>query len=85
MNKENQTPRAFSSDKHITVRVFNGHTEQGVEKALRILKKKIQAAGLFKILKEKRAFEKPGDKRRRKWRENARRNRKAAKFNNNRR
>ena len=62
--------------KDITVRVFKGNTEAGLERALKIFKKKIQAAGLFKQMKEKRYYEKPSVKKRRKWRENARRNRK---------
>jgi small subunit ribosomal protein S21 len=65
-----------SVTKDITVTVFKGDTSEGIEKALRIFKKKIQGAGLFKDLKDKRYFEKPGDKRRRKIRENQRRLRK---------
>jgi small subunit ribosomal protein S21 len=73
-----------SVTKHITVNVFRGDTEQGLEKALRIFKKKIQASGLFKTMKEKRYFEKPGDKMRRKRRENQRRLRKTEKGKNRR-
>jgi len=65
-----------SVNRYIEVKVFNGYTSEGIEKALSIFKKKIQAAGLFKDLKEKRFAEKPGDRRRRKLRENARRLRK---------
>ncbi len=61
--------------KDIEVRVY----KNDVEKAIRILKKKVQNAGLFKRLKEVRFPEKPGDKKRRKHRENARRRRLAAK------
>lgn len=62
--------------KHITVKVYNPNSTDGLERALKIFKKKIQASGLFKELKDRRYFEKPGDKKRRKIRENARRRRK---------
>lgn len=55
--------------KEIQVKVF----DNDIEKAMRILKKKIQNDGLFKQLKLKKAFEKPGDKKRRKLRESLRR------------
>ncbi len=60
----------------ITVKVYKGYTADGLERALKVFKKKIQAAGLFKELKDRRYAEKPGDKKRRKQRENARRRRK---------
>jgi len=44
-----------------------------IETAMKILKKKLQKDGVFQRLKEKRYFEKPGDKKRRKIRENKRR------------
>ena len=59
--------------KGIEVRVV----DDDLEKAMRVLKKKIQNDGLFRRLKEKKAFEKPGDKRRRKQRESIRRIRSA--------
>lgn len=58
--------------KHIEIRVYDNN----IDKALRILKKKIQNDGLFKTLKLKRAYEKPSEKKRRVWRENAKRKRK---------
>ena len=73
-----------SVNRYIEVKVFNGSTSEGIEKALSIFKKKIQGAGLFKDLKEKRFAEKPGDRKRRKIRENARRLRKQDKQMNNR-
>ncbi len=60
--------------KEITVQVL----DNDVEKALRILKKKIQNDGLFKRLKLKKHFEKPCQYRRRKMREALRRQRIAA-------
>jgi small subunit ribosomal protein S21 len=60
--------------KEITVTVI----DNDVEKALRILKKKIQNDGLFKRLKVKKNFEKPCQYRRRKMREAIRRQRIAA-------
>jgi small subunit ribosomal protein S21 len=51
---------------------MDGSTEEGIEKALSILKKKCGNDGLFRKLKEKKAFEKPGDKKRRKIKESLR-------------
>ena len=53
----------------IEVKVF----KNDIERALKVLKKKIQNDGLFKTLKEKKAFEKPSAKKRRKRRESLRR------------
>jgi len=49
-----------------------------LEKAMRQLKKKIQSDGLFRQLKMKKAYEKPSESKRRKWREAERRRRQAA-------
>ena len=57
--------------KNIEVRVLN----DDIEKAMRILKKKIQNDGLFKRLKLKKSYEKPSECRRRKQREIVRRQR----------
>lgn len=60
--------------KSITVKVL----DNDVEKAMRVLKKKIQNDGLFKRLKLKKSYEKPSEYRRRKQRESLRRMRIAA-------
>ena len=60
--------------KDIEVRVI----DNDIEKAMRILKKKIQNDGLFKRLKLKKNYEKPSEFRRRKQREALRRERIAA-------
>ncbi len=60
--------------KEIQVRVI----DNDVERAMRILKKKIQNDGLFKRLKLKKNYEKPSEYRRRKMREALRRERIAA-------
>ncbi len=60
--------------KEIEVKVL----DNDVEKAMRILKKKIQNDGLFKRLKLKKSYEKPSEYRRRKQREALRRQRIAA-------
>ena len=60
--------------KDIQVKVF----DNDLEKAMRILKKKIQNDGLFKRLKLKKSYEKPSEFRRRKQREALRRERIAA-------
>ncbi|MCP4627993.1 MAG: 30S ribosomal protein S21 [bacterium] len=68
--------------KDIEVRVI----DNDIEKAMRILKKKIQNDGLFKRLKLKKSYEKPSEFRRRKQREALRRERiAAAKARHNRR
>lgn len=60
--------------KAIEVKVF----DNDLEKAMRILKKKIQNDGLFKRLKLKKSYEKPSEYKRRKQREALRRQRIAA-------
>jgi len=57
--------------KEIAVRV----DDNDLEKAMRILKKKIQNDGLFKRLRLKKNYEKPSEYRRRKKREALRRQR----------
>ncbi len=57
--------------KEIEVKVL----DNDVEKAMRVLKKKIQNDGLFKRLKLKKHFEKPSEFKRRKHRESLRRQR----------
>jgi small subunit ribosomal protein S21 len=60
--------------KNIEVRVL----DNDLERAMRVLKKKIQNDGLFKRLKLKKSYEKPSEYRRRKQREALRRQRIAA-------
>ena len=60
--------------KEIQVKVLGND----IEKAMRILKKKIQNDGLFKRLKLKKSYEKPSEYKRRKQREAMRRQRIAA-------
>jgi small subunit ribosomal protein S21 len=60
--------REFSS---LEVRVVN----HDLERAMKVLKKKIQNDGLFRRLKLKKSYEKPSECRRRKRRESERRNR----------
>ena len=52
-------------------------TEENLEKALKVLKKKMQFAGVQKELKNRRFYEKPSEKRRRKSQEAERRRRKS--------
>ncbi len=51
------------------VRVFNNQ----VEKALRILKRKLSQDGIMRELKNRQAYERPADKRKRKQKEAKRR------------
>jgi len=60
--------REFSS---LEVRVVNND----IEKAMKILKRKLQKDGVFRRLKAKRSYEKPSECRRRKRRESERRQR----------
>jgi small subunit ribosomal protein S21 len=46
-----------------------------LERAMKVLKRKMQKDGVFRRLKAKRSYEKPSDCRRRKRRESARRQR----------
>jgi small subunit ribosomal protein S21 len=57
-------------------------TVQGndVEKALKVLKKRLQADGFFKEIKKRKHYEKPSVKKKRKQQEAARRRRKAMRF-----
>jgi small subunit ribosomal protein S21 len=66
--------RGRESLKAIEVKVI----DNDLEKAMRVLKKKIQNDGLFKRLKLKKSYEKPSEFRRRKQREALRRQRIAA-------
>lgn len=52
--------------------------DNDVDKALRVLKKKLQREGVFREMKARRAYEKPSEKRAREKGEAVRRNRKAA-------
>ena len=59
----------------INVKVFNNN----VEKAIRVLKKKMLKEGIIKELKQRRYYEKPSEMRLREQKENIRRWRKAQK------
>lgn len=52
--------------------------DNDVDRALRVLKKKLQREGLFREMKARRAYEKPSEKRTREKAEAVRRSRKAA-------
>ena len=60
----------------IEIRVFNNN----VEKAIRVLKKKMLKEGVIKELKQRRYYEKPSEKKLRLQKENIRRWRKAQKL-----
>ena len=59
----------------INVKVFNNN----VEKAIRVLKKKMLKDGIIRELKERRYYEKPSEKKLKEQKENIRRWRKAQK------
>ena len=58
------------------MRVVVRDVEDGVAKALRVLKRKLQNEGVFREMNERRHYEKPSEKRRRKAMEAVRRERK---------
>jgi len=60
--------REFGS---LEVKVYDGD----LDKAMKVLKKKLQDDGLVRRLKAKRSYEKPSERRRRKRRESERRRR----------
>lgn len=59
----------------LNVKVFNNN----VEKAIRVLKKKMLKEGIIRELKERRYYEKPSEKKLKEQKENIRRWRKAQK------
>ena len=56
--------------------VFVAVRDNNVDQALRVLKKKMQREGLFREMKNRRAFEKPSERRAREVAESTRRVRK---------
>ena len=56
--------------------MFVAVRENNVDQALRVLKKKMQREGLFREMKNRRAFEKPSERRAREVAESTRRVRK---------
>ncbi len=68
--------RSEKTRKEVILKVFV--RDNNVDKALRVLKKKLQREGLFREMKRRRAYEKPSEKRVREKGEAIRRGRKAA-------
>ena len=56
--------------------------DNNIEQALRILKRKLQKAGFFKIIKLKNTYEKPSEKKKRIKQENIKRAKKIRKMMN---
>lgn len=54
------------------VKVIDGN----LAKAMKVMKRKLQQEGLFREMKNRRCYEKPSDKRKRKQKESLRRERK---------
>ena len=57
--------------------------DNNVDQALRILKKKLQREGFFKILKIKSNYEKPSERKKREKQENIKRAKKIQRMRNN--
>ena len=66
--------RLITQKKRITL--FVAVRDNNVDQALRVLKKKMQREGLFREMKNRRAFEKPSERRARETAESTRRVRK---------
>ena len=56
--------------------------DNNVEQALRVLKRKLQKEGFFKVIKLKSNYEKPSEKKKREKSENIKRSRKIEKMRN---
>lgn len=61
-------------DSALTIRVLD-NTEEGMNKAISVLRKKLQMSGAFKELRNKRYYEKPSERRKRKQKESDKRRR----------
>jgi small subunit ribosomal protein S21 len=72
--RDDPYPLSQSRPRHRALEVTVG--ERGVEGAIRLFKKLVQRDGILRDLKRHSRYEKPGDRRRRKKREAARRLRK---------
>ena len=57
--------------------------DNNVDQALRILKKKLQREGFFRILKIKSNYEKPSERKKRERKENIKRSKKIQRMKNN--
>ena len=57
--------------------------DNNVDQALRILKRKLQREGFFKILKIKSNYEKPSERKKRERQENIKRSKKIQRMRNN--
>ena len=57
--------------------------DNNVDQALRILKRKLQREGFFRMLKIKSNYEKPSERKKRERQENIRRSKKIQKMRNN--
>ena len=57
--------------------------DNNVDQALKILKRKLQREGFFRILKIKSSYEKPSEKKKRERQENIRRSKKVQRIRNN--
>ena len=67
--------KTLASRRDVTA-VFVAVRDNNVDQALRVLKKKMQREGLFREMKNRRAFEKPSERRAREVAESTRRVRK---------
>ena len=57
--------------------------DNNVDQALRVLKRKLQREGFFKILKIKSNYEKPSERKKREKKENIKRSKKIQRMKNN--
>ena len=73
-NGDNYSPAGGNAPRHRPLEVTVG--DRGVEGAIRLFKRLVLRDGILRDLKRRAHYEKPGDRRRRKQREAARRLRK---------
>ena len=57
--------------------------DNNIEQALRVLKRKLQRDGFFKVIKLKNTYEKPSERKKREKSENIRRSKKIQRMRNN--
>ena len=68
--------RNFLLLKHKGLRMYVAVRDNNVDQALRVLKKKMQREGMFREMKNRRAYEKPSERKAREMAESTRRVRK---------
>ena len=66
----------FLTNKNMDLKMYVSVRDNNVDQALRVLKKKMQREGMFREMKNRRAYEKPSERKAREMAESTRRVRK---------